>query len=235
MAEDIGVHQQERLVELLTSQECEDLLFALSHPEENVFQHLERLSAEKNQLDVKPRAKRDTSSAAGRCSSSSETHLCWDPRLFRPQRTNVITQSHRAISRDVFLSSRQKILWFQRSSEDFYLQVLSWYIVLLFKKDLNVTFFIAVGSSSQIHVPPFVQKIHTNVYLKLIGQFLDRLNGDLSKRVSFPLCAAPPLSRLREETVSERTQRGNFMQQKMRLSKVTFRFVSFRRLKRNPL
>ncbi|XP_051281938.1 transmembrane and death domain protein 1-like isoform X1 [Dicentrarchus labrax] len=64
VAEDIGVHQLERLVELLTSKECEDLLFALSHPEENIFQHLERLSPGKKQLNVKPRAKRDTSSAA---------------------------------------------------------------------------------------------------------------------------------------------------------------------------
>lgn len=65
MAEDIGAHQIERLVELLTSKECEDLLFTLSHPEENIFQRLERLSPEKNQLHVKPRTKRDTSSAAG--------------------------------------------------------------------------------------------------------------------------------------------------------------------------
>ncbi|XP_044068637.1 transmembrane and death domain protein 1-like isoform X2 [Siniperca chuatsi] len=63
VAEDIGVHQLERLVELLTSKECDDLLVALSHPEENIFQHLELLSPEKNQLDLKPRAKRDTSSA----------------------------------------------------------------------------------------------------------------------------------------------------------------------------
>ncbi|XP_037630093.1 transmembrane and death domain protein 1-like isoform X1 [Sebastes umbrosus] len=63
VAEDIGVHQLERLVEMLTSQECKDLLFALSHPEENIVQHLERLSPEKNQLDLK-RAKRDSSAAA---------------------------------------------------------------------------------------------------------------------------------------------------------------------------
>ncbi|XP_041654981.1 transmembrane and death domain protein 1-like [Cheilinus undulatus] len=63
VSEDIGVHQLERLVELLTSTECEDLLFTLSHPEENIFKHLERLSPEKNQLGLKPRAKRDTSSA----------------------------------------------------------------------------------------------------------------------------------------------------------------------------
>lgn len=65
VAEDISVHQLERLVELLTSKECKDLLFTLSHPEENIFQHLEHLSAGNNQLDLKPRAKRDTTSAEG--------------------------------------------------------------------------------------------------------------------------------------------------------------------------
>ncbi|XP_045912827.1 transmembrane and death domain protein 1-like isoform X1 [Micropterus dolomieu] len=63
VAEDISVNQLERLVEMLTPKECEDLLFALSNPEENIFHHLERLSPEKNQLDLKPRVKRDTSSA----------------------------------------------------------------------------------------------------------------------------------------------------------------------------
>ncbi|XP_062248631.1 transmembrane and death domain protein 1-like [Platichthys flesus] len=63
VAEDVGSHQLQRLVELLTHTECEDLLLALSHPEENIFQHLERLSPENNQLDIKPRAKRDTSSS----------------------------------------------------------------------------------------------------------------------------------------------------------------------------
>ncbi|XP_034393663.1 transmembrane and death domain protein 1-like [Cyclopterus lumpus] len=62
--EDIGVHQMERLVEMLTSKECKDLLFALSHPEENIFKRLERLSPGKNPLDLKPRAKRDASPAA---------------------------------------------------------------------------------------------------------------------------------------------------------------------------
>ncbi|XP_034552742.1 transmembrane and death domain protein 1-like isoform X2 [Notolabrus celidotus] len=62
VSEDIGVHQLERLVELLTSSECEDLMFALSHPEENIFKHLEHLSPERNRVDLKPRAKRDTSS-----------------------------------------------------------------------------------------------------------------------------------------------------------------------------
>uniref|UniRef100_A0A3Q3EZ01 Death domain-containing protein n=1 Tax=Kryptolebias marmoratus TaxID=37003 RepID=A0A3Q3EZ01_KRYMA len=46
---DIGVHQLERLVEMLTPKECEDLLFALSHPEEDIFRHIDRLSPENNQ------------------------------------------------------------------------------------------------------------------------------------------------------------------------------------------
>ncbi|KAK9515171.1 hypothetical protein VZT92_025838 [Zoarces viviparus] len=62
VAEDIGVHQLERLVEMMTSTECKDLLFALSSPEENIFQHIEHLSHEKNKLQ--PRVKRDASPAA---------------------------------------------------------------------------------------------------------------------------------------------------------------------------
>lgn len=65
VAEDIGVHQIERLVELLTPQECEGLLLALSHPEENIFQHLERLSPERNRLNLKQRVKRDAVAAVG--------------------------------------------------------------------------------------------------------------------------------------------------------------------------
>uniref|UniRef100_G3PAD4 Si:ch211-226m16.3 n=1 Tax=Gasterosteus aculeatus TaxID=69293 RepID=G3PAD4_GASAC len=53
-ADDIGAHQLKRLVELLTSKECEDLLSVLSRPEENIFQRVERLSPETNQLE--PRA-----------------------------------------------------------------------------------------------------------------------------------------------------------------------------------
>ncbi|XP_070961634.1 transmembrane and death domain protein 1 [Oncorhynchus clarkii lewisi] len=60
VAEDMGVHQLGRLVELLTSRECEDLLSALSHPEENIFQQLDHLSLENNQLDLQKRVKRDT-------------------------------------------------------------------------------------------------------------------------------------------------------------------------------
>ncbi|XP_015241189.1 PREDICTED: uncharacterized protein LOC107091650 isoform X1 [Cyprinodon variegatus] len=64
VTEDIGVYQLERLVELLTSKECEDLLIALSRPEEDIFQHIDHLSPENNQLDLKLRAKRDTSAAS---------------------------------------------------------------------------------------------------------------------------------------------------------------------------
>lgn len=98
MAEDIGAHQLERLVELLTSKECEDLLLALSHPEENIFQHLERLSPEKNQLDVKPRAKRDTSSAAG-YAEHHLTHISPETWAYLDQRQqltfNQVTQIER--------------------------------------------------------------------------------------------------------------------------------------------
>ncbi len=41
MAEDIGPHQLERLVELLTAHECEELISAISQPEESIFQHLD--------------------------------------------------------------------------------------------------------------------------------------------------------------------------------------------------
>ncbi|XP_058486586.1 transmembrane and death domain protein 1-like [Solea solea] len=61
VAEDIGVHQLERLVEMLTVKECEDLLRTLSHPEENIFHRLERLSPKKNLSALKSRTKRDTS------------------------------------------------------------------------------------------------------------------------------------------------------------------------------
>ncbi|XP_055366344.1 transmembrane and death domain protein 1-like isoform X2 [Betta splendens] len=63
VAADVSGRQLERLVELLTSKECEDLLFALSHPEEDVFQQLERLSAQQNPLGLAARSKRDAASA----------------------------------------------------------------------------------------------------------------------------------------------------------------------------
>lgn len=68
MAQDIGAHQLERLVELLTPQECKELLHTLSHAEEDIFQHINKLSLENNQLHSSSRAKRDAaaSSAAGK-------------------------------------------------------------------------------------------------------------------------------------------------------------------------
>uniref|UniRef100_W5K1F9 Si:ch211-226m16.3 n=1 Tax=Astyanax mexicanus TaxID=7994 RepID=W5K1F9_ASTMX len=46
--EELGSHQLQRLVDLLTVHECEELFLALTNPEEKVFKQLERLSAEKN-------------------------------------------------------------------------------------------------------------------------------------------------------------------------------------------
>lgn len=62
VAEDISVHELERMVELLTYKECEQLRAVLSKPEENIFKHLERLSEGKNLQELKTRSKRDTSS-----------------------------------------------------------------------------------------------------------------------------------------------------------------------------
>ncbi|KAF7662098.1 hypothetical protein LDENG_00245250 [Lucifuga dentata] len=56
-------HQLELLVEMLTYKECEDLLMALSYPEDSILKNLERLSSENNQLSTKTRTKRDGSSA----------------------------------------------------------------------------------------------------------------------------------------------------------------------------
>nr|XP_055045186.1 transmembrane and death domain protein 1-like isoform X1 [Misgurnus anguillicaudatus] len=60
VAEDIGPHQLERLVGLLTARECEELISVLSHVEENVFQRLDRLSPERNQLQLETRRRRNT-------------------------------------------------------------------------------------------------------------------------------------------------------------------------------
>ncbi|XP_064156331.1 transmembrane and death domain protein 1-like, partial [Anguilla rostrata] len=60
VAEDLGVHQLGRLVELLTPRECENLLSALSHPEDSVFRQLERLAPGSNDLGLPPRVRRDT-------------------------------------------------------------------------------------------------------------------------------------------------------------------------------
>ncbi|XP_070767281.1 transmembrane and death domain protein 1 [Enoplosus armatus] len=122
VSEDIGVHQLERLVELLTSKECEDLLFALSHPEEDVFRHLERLSPEENQLGLKPRAKRDTLSAAdseAQCRTALTDWLLrygeqtYYDRLSRALqhigRTDVAIEVGKNINQDMALSLKRNV------------------------------------------------------------------------------------------------------------------------------
>ncbi|XP_049342438.1 transmembrane and death domain protein 1-like isoform X2 [Astyanax mexicanus] len=59
VAEELGSHQLQRLVDLLTVHECEELFLALTNPEEKVFKQLERLSSEKNPLRPHPRTPRD--------------------------------------------------------------------------------------------------------------------------------------------------------------------------------
>lgn len=58
MAEDLGRHQLERLAELLTLRECQDLRDALARPEEDVLKHLQRLSPESNDLGLGLRQRR---------------------------------------------------------------------------------------------------------------------------------------------------------------------------------
>ncbi|KAG7323226.1 hypothetical protein KOW79_012928 [Hemibagrus wyckioides] len=57
---DLGSHQLQRLVDLLTVHECEELLMTLSNPVENTFSQLSCLSEETNQFRQMPRTPRDT-------------------------------------------------------------------------------------------------------------------------------------------------------------------------------
>ncbi|KAF7209173.1 transmembrane and death domain protein 1 isoform X2 [Nothobranchius furzeri] len=75
VAADISRHQLKRLEEMLTAKECEDLLSLLSSPEENIFQHIDRLSPENNQLDVRLRAKRHVFSSAADGETQCHTAL----------------------------------------------------------------------------------------------------------------------------------------------------------------
>lgn len=58
--EDLGSHQLQRLVDLLTVHECEELLMRLSKPEEHIFSQLNHLSEETNQFSLPSRRPRDT-------------------------------------------------------------------------------------------------------------------------------------------------------------------------------
>lgn len=96
-------------MELLTPQECEDLLRTLSHPEENIFQHVEKLSPENNQLHTQSRAKRAAaaSSAAGKVSTRTRPETQEDFGSIypdRPVKSNdhvyaLITQKSRTIQK----------------------------------------------------------------------------------------------------------------------------------------
>lgn len=89
VAHDIGPHQLERLVELLTPQECQDLLRTLSQPEENIFQHIDKLSPENNQLRTPSRAKREApSSAAGKESFRDRVPGEW--QMFQEQLKTMV-------------------------------------------------------------------------------------------------------------------------------------------------
>ncbi|KAM4570641.1 transmembrane and death domain protein 1 [Fundulus diaphanus] len=136
VAEDIGVHQLERLVELLTSKECEDLLLALSRPEEDIFQHIDRLSPENNQLHLKLRAKRDTSSVAADEKSQCRTALTdwllefgertYYDRLSRALqhigRTDIALEVGKNINQDKALSLKRHVEDYQKHAKSLSVQ-----------------------------------------------------------------------------------------------------------------
>lgn len=95
VAHDIGPHQLERLVELLTLQECEDLLHTLSHPEENIFQHIDKLSPENNQLRTQSRAKREAASSAAGTESALVLRLLNATRQYSADEGHVECGIHR--------------------------------------------------------------------------------------------------------------------------------------------
>ncbi|XP_039894079.1 transmembrane and death domain protein 1-like [Simochromis diagramma] len=122
VAEDIDVQQLERLVEMLTPRECEDLLSALSHPEENIFEHLQRLSPENNLLGLQPRAKRETPSALdseAQCQTALTDWLLrygketYYDRLSRALhhigRTDIATEVGKNINQDKALSLKRYV------------------------------------------------------------------------------------------------------------------------------
>ncbi|XP_029363313.1 transmembrane and death domain protein 1 [Echeneis naucrates] len=131
VAEDLDVYQLERLVELLTSKECKELLFALSHPEDNIFQHLERLSLEKNQLDLNLRTKRDTSSAAD---SEAQCRVALTDWLLKNGEQTYYDRLSRALQRigrtDIAIEvgknvNQDKVLSLRRYVEDYHKYVSS--------------------------------------------------------------------------------------------------------------
>uniref|UniRef100_A0AAV2LZB9 Uncharacterized protein n=1 Tax=Knipowitschia caucasica TaxID=637954 RepID=A0AAV2LZB9_KNICA len=63
--EDSSAHQLESLVMLLTLTECEELVEALSTPDDDIFKRLERLAPENNQLNLQPLSKRSLLSDQG--------------------------------------------------------------------------------------------------------------------------------------------------------------------------
>ncbi|KAJ0064855.1 hypothetical protein NL108_016969 [Boleophthalmus pectinirostris] len=123
VAEDIGTHQLERLVKLLTLKECEDLVVALSSPEEDIFKRLERLAPENNQLRLQPLNKRALLSSAQEIEDECRKALTdwlvengkeiYYDRLTRALqhigRTDVAVEVGKNINQDMSLSLRRYV------------------------------------------------------------------------------------------------------------------------------
>ncbi|XP_008412700.1 transmembrane and death domain protein 1 isoform X2 [Poecilia reticulata] len=129
VAEDIGVHQVERLVEMLTSRECEKLLLALSRPAEDILHRTERLSLENNRLNSRLRAKRDASFAAdekSQCRTSLSNWLLkfgeniYYDRLSRALqhigRTDIALEVGKNINQDKLLNLKRYVEDYQKQA-----------------------------------------------------------------------------------------------------------------------
>ncbi|XP_054912915.1 transmembrane and death domain protein 1-like [Poeciliopsis prolifica] len=132
VAVDIGVHQVERLVEMLTFQECEKLLLALSRPAQDIFQRIERLSLENNRLNSRLRAKRDIAFATGDEKSQCRTSLTnWLLKFGEKIYYDRLSRSLQHIGRtDIALEvgkniNQDKILNLKRYVEDYKKHALS--------------------------------------------------------------------------------------------------------------
>ncbi|XP_043972515.1 transmembrane and death domain protein 1-like isoform X2 [Gambusia affinis] len=123
VAEDIGVHQVERLVEMLTSRDCEKLLIALSRPAEDIFQRIDRLSLENNRLNS--RAKRDADEKSQCRTSLSNWLLKFGEKIYYDRLSRALQHIGRTdIALEVGKNINQdKILNLKRYVEDYKKQV----------------------------------------------------------------------------------------------------------------
>ncbi|XP_041083210.1 uncharacterized protein LOC121299516 isoform X4 [Polyodon spathula] len=58
IADDIGLHQMDRISDLLTPTECQDLHQVLTNPEQNILEEVDRMSKQNSNLDINEKRKK---------------------------------------------------------------------------------------------------------------------------------------------------------------------------------